>query len=103
MVHEPPNPKGLPEGGGGGGALEGEGAGTEVSRAAAAAVAGGWRAVAGAVLAVAKRLGGDGGRIEAVAAEFTANSFPFQRRSGGGGGGEVRSRCRGPGCVPTRP
>ena len=53
----------------------------EVSRAAAAVVTGGWRAVAVAVPAVVKRLGGDGGQAEAVGG---TDSRP--RRPGGGGG-----------------
>ena len=79
--------------------------GEEVLRAAAAALTGGWRAVAVAVLAVVKRLGGGGavlGRTEAHGVGLTVIpkgkgggcTTPFNRRG--------PLRCDGP-ITPPRP
>ena len=63
-------------------ALEGEARYREISRAAAAAVTGGWRAVAVAVLAVAKRLEELGGRQPGPRETILSNSKTWWQRHG---------------------
>ena len=53
---------------------------------AAQAVTGGWTAVSVAILAVAKRSDGNGGRTETVWAELTVILKRWEGGEGGGGG-----------------